>query len=120
MALKIVTALDAAILAKKINQLLDLSAAKILSLERSWGPGKGAPVFTVKGRYASRGWTEWTEGFRFGSALLQFEATGERRFLKICCKGTHERIPAHVSLIGVHKHGFNVVSTYGNLRRLIC
>ncbi len=120
MALKIVTALDAATLAKKINRLLDLSAAKILSLERSWGPGKGAPVFTVKGRYASRGWTEWTEGFQFGSALLQFEATGERRFLKIGCKGTHERLPAHVSHIGVHDHGFNVVSTYGNLRRLMC
>ena len=45
------------------------------SLERSWTPSSGAPVFTVEGRYTARGWTEWTEGFQYGSALLQFDAT---------------------------------------------
>ena len=35
-------------------------------------PGSASPVFTVKGRYTSKGWTEWTQGFQYGSALLQF------------------------------------------------
>ena len=43
----------------------------------------GAPVFTVDGRYTARGWTEWTEGFVYGAALLQFDATGERAFLDL-------------------------------------
>ena len=45
---------------------------------RRGGPTSGAPVFTVEGRYQARGWTEWTQGFQFGSALLQFDATGRR------------------------------------------
>ena len=30
----------------KINKLFELSAAKIHSLEKSWNPANGAPVFT--------------------------------------------------------------------------
>ncbi len=26
----------------------------------------------------ARGWTEWTQGFQFGAAVLQFDATGDR------------------------------------------
>ena len=66
-----------------INGLFDLSAAKIRAIEHSWSPSNGAPVFTVEGRYTARGWTEWTQGFQFGSALLQFDATGEREFLEL-------------------------------------
>jgi len=73
----------------------------------------------VKGRYASSGWTEWTQGFQFGSALLQYDATWEKRFLELGRKRTIERMAAHVSHIGVHDHGFNNISTYGNLWRLI-
>ena len=40
-------------------------------------------MFTVEGRYQSRGWTEWTQGFQFGSAVLQFDATGETEFLEL-------------------------------------
>ena len=76
-------------------------------------------MFTVKGKYTSRGWTEWTQGFQFGSALLQFDATGEERFLEIGRRKTIELMAPHVSHIGVHDHGFNNVSTYGNLWRLM-
>jgi hypothetical protein len=102
-----------------VRRLWELSAAKIVAIERSRRPGEGAPVFTVEGRYTSRGWTDWTEGFQFGSALLQFEATGEPEFLDIGRRNTLDRMPAHVTHFGVHDHGFNIVSTYGNLRRLI-
>ena len=98
---------------------MSLSAQKILSLEKSWKPEQGTPVFTVKGRYTSRGWTEWTQGFQYGSALLQFDAMGDERFLEIGRRGTVERMATHVSHIGVHDHGFNNVSTYGNLLRLM-
>src|SRR5437667_5658095 len=103
----------------KIQRPFELSAHKILSLEKTWKPGQGAPVFTVQGRYTSRGWTEWTQGFQFGSALLQFDATGDERFLEMGRRNTVERMAAQISHVGVHDHGFNNISTYGNLLRLM-
>src|SRR5438132_12851925 len=102
----------------KIARLFALSAHKIRSIERTWRPDAGAPVFTVNGRYEARGWTEWTQGFQFGSALLQFDATGEREFLELGRSRTVERMAPHLTHMGVHDHGFNNVSTYGALWRL--
>ena len=102
----------------KINRLFELSAPKIESLERSWRPEDGAPVFTVEGRYRTRGWTEWTQGFQFGSALLQFDATDDPEFLAIGRARTLDRMSSHLTHVGVHDHGFNNVSTYGTLWRL--
>jgi unsaturated chondroitin disaccharide hydrolase len=102
----------------KIDRLFELSAAKILAIEAAWRPEQGAPVFTVQGRYQARGWTEWTQGFQFGSALLQFDATGDASFLELGRSRTVERMSAHVTHMGVHDHGFNNVSTYGALWRL--
>jgi unsaturated chondroitin disaccharide hydrolase len=102
----------------KIERLFGLSGRKILAIEDTWRPQDGAPVFTVKGRYQARGWTEWTQGFQFGSALLQFDATGDARFLEIGRGRTVERMATHLTHMGVHDHGFNNVSTYGNLWRL--
>ena len=119
MALRIDPHLGARELVPRLERLFDLSAGKILDLERTWNPAKGTPVFTVRGRYTSRGWTEWTQGFQFGSALLQFDATGELRFLELGRRHTIETMAAHVSHVGVHDHGFNNLSTYGNLWRLM-
>ncbi len=119
MAIKIDGGLSAKGLLPKIERLFDFSASKILSLEKGWDPSKGTPVFTAQGRYTSRGWTEWTQGFQFGSALLQFDATGEKKFLEIGRQKTIEVMAAHVSHMGVHDHGFNNISTYGNLWRLM-
>src|SRR5438067_390421 len=105
-------------LATKIARLFELSAAKIRSIEQTWRPADGAPVFTVNGRYQARGWTEWTQGFQFGSALLQFDATGEAAFLELGRARTVERMAPHLTHAGVHDHGFNNVSTYGALWRL--
>ncbi len=96
-----------------------LSGEKILSIDKSFDPSKGAPVFTAKGQYTSRGWTEWTQGFMYGSAILQYDATRDDRFLNIGRDGTLEKMTTHVSHIGVHDHGFNNLSTYGNLLRLM-
>jgi len=102
-----------------IQRVWELSGAKIRSLENSWRPETGSPVFTVAGRYTSRGWTEWTQGFQFGAAILQFDATDDEEFLEIGRRRTVELMAPHVSHTGVHDHGFNNVSTYGNLLRLM-
>ena len=75
-------------------------------------------VFTVDGKYTTRGWTEWTQGFQFGSSLLQFDAASDPQFLEIGRANTVARMASHVTHMGVHDHGFNNVSTYGNLLRL--
>jgi len=102
----------------KIARLFALSARKIRSVEGAWRPEDGAPVFTVEGLYRARGWTEWTQGFQFGSALLQFDATGDVEFLELGRSRTIERMAPHLTHAGVHDHGFNNVSTYGTLWRL--
>ena len=104
--------------APRARRVFDVSADKITSIERAWDPGQGAPVFTVEGRYRARGWTEWTQGFQFGSALLQFDATGDAEFLALGRSRTLERMAPHLTHSGVHDHGFNTISTYGTLWRL--
>lgn len=100
------------------ERLFSLSAKKIHALQKRWNAKDGTPVFTVAGKYTSRGWTEWTQGFQFGAAVLQFDATGDVDALEIGREGTRRHMASHVSHIGVHDHGFNNVSTYGNLLRL--
>src|SRR5881227_1550190 len=102
-----------------VRRMFELSAAKIRSLQEHWNPSAGSPVFTVDGRYTSRGWTEWTQGFQFGSAILQYDATGEHEFLQLGRDRTVAAMAPHVTHVGVHDHGFNNVSTYGNLLRLM-
>lgn len=106
-------------LTPKLGKLWELSAQKLRLIERTYNASKGSPVFTVKGRYTARGWTEWTQGFQYGSALLQFDATGETEFLESARLETVARMAPHVTNLGVHDHGFNNVSTYGNLLRLM-
>jgi hypothetical protein len=101
------------------RRVFEVSAPKIRALQKRWKESQGTPVFTIAGKYTSRGWTEWTEGFVYGSAILQYDATGDRTMLKIGREGTLRRMASHVTHVGVHDHGFNNISTYGNLRRLL-
>jgi hypothetical protein len=52
-------------------------------------------------------------------SFLQYDATGDESFLKLGREKTLKYMASHVSHVGVHDHGFNNVSTYGNLRRLM-
>lgn len=103
----------------KVKKLFELSAQKILSLHKTWKSEDGAPVFTRGEKYTSCSWTEWTQGFQFGSALLQFDATGDEHFLQIGKEGTLNHITRHLTHTGVHDHGFNTMSTFGDLYRLM-
>ena len=103
----------------KLDRFWELSGEKISLIDNEYDQRLGAPVFTVKGKYSTRGWTEWTQGFQYGSAILQFDATGDETFLNIGRENTVNKMASHISHVGVHDHGFNNVSTYGNLHRLM-
>jgi hypothetical protein len=100
-------------------RVLDLGADKVRSIARGWDEAQGTPVFTIAGRYATRGWTEWTQGFQYGCAILAFDGLGDRSLLELGRRKTVAHMAAHVTHVGVHDHGFNNLSTYGNLRRLM-
>jgi unsaturated chondroitin disaccharide hydrolase len=117
--MRIDEALRPADLRPAIDRMWAISAVKILSLEKTWNASDGSPVFTLRGRYTARGWTDWTQGFQFGSALLQFDATGGRAFLDLGRESTFTKMAPHLTNMGVHDHGFNNVSTWGALRRLM-
>lgn len=102
-----------------VDAVFKAAAPKIKKLEKRWGDTSGTPVFTVEGQYTARGWTEWTQGFQYGNAILTFDATGDQSLLTLGREKTRKRMATHVSHIGVHDHGFNNLSTYGNLRRLM-
>ncbi len=102
-----------------IRRMWSISGRKIRDIENNYPAEQGSPVFTVGGKYTARGWTEWTQGFVYGSALLQFEAGDDSEFLDIGRRNTLEKMAVHVTHFGVHDHGFNNISTYGNLLRLL-
>jgi unsaturated chondroitin disaccharide hydrolase len=102
-----------------VQRFWTVSGEKISGLNRNYDTAKGSPVFTVKGHYTTRGWTEWTQGFQYGSEILQFDATGDDAFLEMGRQNTLDKMAPHVTHFGVHDHGFNNVSTYGNLLRLM-
>ena len=102
-----------------LGRLFELSGEKLKALRGRSRPADGAPVFTVKGKYSSRGWTEWTQGFLFGWGLFQFDATGDAECLDWARRNIVDHMASHLTHFGVHDHGFNNVSTYGNLARLM-
>jgi hypothetical protein len=102
-----------------VNELWIVAKKSINNLRQYQDEKSGAPVFTQKGHYTSRGWTEWTQGFQYGCGLLLFEATGDEEYLIYGREGTIKMMVPHISHTGVHDHGFNNVSTYGNLLRMM-
>jgi unsaturated chondroitin disaccharide hydrolase len=102
-----------------ISRALELASEKTLLLNRRWKTSDGAPVFTVEGRYTARSWTQWTQGFQYGNALLCFDMGGDKELLTIARQNIVDHMAEHITHTGVHDHGFNNISTYGNLRRLM-
>ena len=111
--------INPASLAPALQRLWELSGPKVKRLCTAHSPDAGTPVHTVGGRYQPQGWTEWTEGFLYGWAILHYDATGDEESLELGRRLTRNRMAKHLTHTGVHDHGFNNVSTYGNLRRLV-
>jgi unsaturated chondroitin disaccharide hydrolase len=103
----------------ELEKFWEYSAQKIHLIRKYFDPAKGSPVFTEAGNYTTRGWTEWTQGFQFGAELIQYNVTGEKEYLEMGRSATLELMAPHLTHTGVHDHGFNNVSTYGALRKLI-
>ena len=57
----------------KLKKFWQLSAEKNQLIEKHYDDSKGSPVFTINGKYTTRGWTEWTQGFQYGSIILQYD-----------------------------------------------
>ncbi|MEM7623311.1 MAG: glycosyl hydrolase, partial [Planctomycetota bacterium] len=102
-----------------ITRMWEVSGPKIQAIDARCTHDDPSPVFTVEGRYRAQGWTEWTRGFQHGAALLQYDATGDESFLELGRARTMGDMPGHLTHVGVHDHGFNNVSTYGTLLRLV-
>src|SRR3954466_834982 len=117
--MRISQTVDLASLSRGADRVFALAQDKVRAIDRSWDAAKGTPVFTVEGKYTSRGWTEWTQGFQYGCAILAFDATGDQELLELGRRNTLRHMAPHVTHVGVHDHGFNNLSTYGNLRRLM-
>ena len=98
---------------------LELAAQKAEVIDRTWDASKGTPVFTVDGSYTTRGWTEWTQGFQYGCMILAGDGLGDDKLIQLGKRRTIDNMLPHVTHIGVHDHGFNNLSTYGNLLRLL-
>ena len=117
--MKIQTEISAHDLGAQINRLFEVASSKTLALNARWRVETGAPVVTVRGKYTARAWTQWTQGFQYGNALLSFDAAGDREMLRIGRERTLNHMAEHLTHTGVHDHGFNILSTYGHLRRLV-
>jgi hypothetical protein len=103
----------------RCERLWQIASPKVKRWHERFPHGAPSPVITRAGRYEPQGWTEWTRGFQYGAALLGFDATEDRSLLEIGREGTRRDMQSHVTHFGVHDHGFNNASTYGNMRRLI-
>ena len=66
--IKIDNSLKPADLTSKLQRFWEISGEKIHLIEKNYDDSKGSPVFTIDGKYSTRGWTEWTQGFQFGAA----------------------------------------------------
>jgi unsaturated chondroitin disaccharide hydrolase len=113
-----VKAVDTETLKNKLQDFWKTSGQKIKTLEKNYDNRLGAPVFTKDGQYTSLGWTEWTRGFQYGSAILQYDATADEHFLETGRQNIIDHMAPHLVHMGVHDHGFNNISSYGNLLRL--
>ncbi len=102
----------------ELETFWSLAAEKTALLRKNYKSDTGSPVITRAGKYVAQGWTDWTQGFQFGIPLLIFDATGDQELLDQAKKDIRSKMPAHLSHFGVHDHGFNTISTYGNLLRL--
>jgi len=103
----------------KIDLFWSLSGDKIKSMATHLEGVTGSPVVTVNGTYTPKSWTDWTQGFQYGSELLQFDATNNHFYLDLAIDHIKNKMTPHISHFGVHDHGFNNLSTYGNLLRLV-
>ena len=106
-------------LSSGVTKLFELASGKTERIAARWQTSMGAPVVTRAGQYVGRNWTQWTQGFAYGNAILCFDITRDSKLVELGRGSTLAHMAEHLTHIGVHDHGFNNLSTYGQLRRLM-
>ena len=79
-------------LGPQLSNFWEHSGVKIKAIADEYDHAQGSPVFTAGGKYTTRGWTEWTQGFEYGSSILQFDATNDPWFLEYGQVNTVEKM----------------------------
>jgi len=93
-----------------LERFWKVSGQKIELINREYDDSQGSPVFTVAGKYSTRGWTEWTQGFQYGSEILQFDATGDESFLAMGKQNTVQKMAPHVTPENEWERNFYVMA----------
>ena len=95
--MRIETELDISTFNDKLAQFWHMAAEKVKLLKAEYDSSLGSPVFTAEGKYTTRGWTEWTQGFQYGIPLLVFDAIGDTEMLEIGRNSTFANMSHHIS-----------------------
>jgi len=87
-------------LAPDTDRVFSLAAAKAKAIDRTWDTSRGTPVFTVEGKYTTRGWTEWTQGFVYGCMILAGDALDDDKLIQLGKRRTLKHMLPHVTHTG--------------------
>jgi unsaturated chondroitin disaccharide hydrolase len=102
-----------------LNRFWELSGQKILMIEKSFDTAKGAPVFTEKGKYVTEVGRNGHRDFSLDLLCSNLMQQGMISSSSLGRENTLHKMTPHLTHTGVHDHGFNNVSTYGSLLRMI-
>ena len=76
----------------ELQKFWALACEKALLIDREYDPSQGSPVFTINGKYSTRGWTEWTQGFQYGIQILTGEILNDSELLKMGDSNTRSKM----------------------------
>ena len=112
--------LTAAALVPAIDRVFELSGQKIALIQKHWDRAQGhAGVHGARPLHHPRlDRVDAGLPVRLGASCSSTPPATQRSSSS-AARGTLERMASHVTHIGVHDHGFNNVTTYGNLLRLL-
>ena len=105
-------------LTSAITRVFELASKKIRAIESTWDPSRARLSLPLK---ANTPHAAGPNGPRVSVRLRLTCLRCHRRseLFELGRRNTIERMAPHITHTGVHDHGFNNLSTYGNLRRLM-
>ena len=117
--MQINTSLQPTDLTGKLNQFWTLSGQKIQLIDNEYDNGKALPYLRYRGSIRPEAGRNGRRGFSLARPFYSSMPPMTSTFLNLGRQKTLAVMAPHISHIGVHDHGFNNVSTYGNLLRLM-